>query len=49
MKLYSEEMLKAYKTGDKADPYGDLDSVYKEVYENYKKIENECTDEFYMD
>ena len=37
MKLYSEEMVKAYQTGDKNDPYGDLDSVYKEVYKNYKK------------
>ena len=48
MKLYSEEMIKAYQTGDKDDPYGDLDSAYKEVYENYKKEENEYTDEFYL-
>lgn len=48
MKLYSEEMMKAYQTGDKDDPYGDLDSVYKEVYENYQKIESEYTDEFYF-
>lgn len=48
MKLYSEEMIKAYQTGDKDDPYGDLDSIYKEVYENYKKQENEYTDEFYF-
>lgn len=48
MKLYSEEMIKAYQTGDEDDPYGDLDSVYKEVYENYKKLENEYTDEFYL-
>ena len=41
MKLYSEEMIKAYQTGDKDDPYGDLDSIYKEVYENYKKPKNE--------
>ena len=48
MKLYSEEMIKAYQTGDADDPYGDLDSIYKEVYENYKKVENEYTDEFYF-
>lgn len=48
MKLYSEEMIKAYQTGDKDDPYGDLDTVYKEVYENYKKVQNEYTDEFYF-
>lgn len=48
MKLYSEEMLKAYQTGDEDDPYGDLDSVYKEIYKNYKKQENEYTDEFYF-
>ena len=48
MKLYSEEMIKAYQTGDKDDPYGDLDSVYKEVYENYKNVESEYTDEFYF-
>lgn len=45
MKLYSEEMIKAYQTGDEDDPYGDLDSVYKEIY---KKQENEYTDEFYF-
>lgn len=48
MKLYSEEMIKAYQTGDEEDPYGDLDSVYKEIYKNYKKQENEYTDEFYF-
>lgn len=48
MKLYSEEMIKAYQTGDKDDPYGDSDSVYKEVYENYKNVESEYTDEFYF-
>lgn len=48
MKLYSEEMIKAYRTGDANDPYGDLDLVYKEVYENYKNVENEYTDEFYF-
>ena len=48
MKLYSEEMIKAYQTGDKDDPYGDLDSIYKEVYESYKKVENEYTDEFFF-
>lgn len=48
MKLYSEEMIKAYQTGEEDDPYGDLDSVYKEVYENYKKVQNEYTDEFYF-
>lgn len=48
MKLYSEEMIKAYQTGDKDDPYGDLDSVYKEVYENYKKVQNEYIEEFYF-
>lgn len=48
MKLYSEEMIKAYQTGDADDPYGDLDSIYKEVYENYKKVENDYTDEIYF-
>ena len=48
MKLYSEEMIKAYQTGDKDDPYGDLDSAYKEVYTNYKKVENEYINEFYF-
>ncbi len=48
MELYSEEMIKAYQTGDKEDPYGDLDTVYKEVYENYKKLQNEYTYEFYF-
>lgn len=48
MKLYSEEMIKAYQTGDADDPYGDLDSIYKEVYENHKKIKNEYTEEFFF-
>lgn len=48
MKLYSEEMTKAYQTEDKDDPYGDLDSIYKEVYANYKKVENEYINEFYF-
>jgi len=48
MRLYSEEMIKAYQTGDEADPYGDLDSVYKEVYEKYKKTEKEYTEEFFF-
>lgn len=48
MQLYSEEMLKAYQTGDTEDPYGDLDSIYKEVYENHKKIKNEYTEEFFF-
>ena len=48
MKLYSEEMLKAYQTGDADDPYGDLDSIYKEVYENYKKPNNEYVNQFYF-
>lgn len=48
MKLYSKEMIKAYQTGEKEDPYGDLDSVYEEVYENYKKPQNEYTEDFYF-
>lgn len=48
MKLYSEEMIKAYQTGDVEDPYGNLDSAYKDVYENYKEIENGYTNEFYF-
>lgn len=47
MKLYSEEMINAYQTGDEDDPYGDLDSIYKEVYANHKKIENTYTEEFF--
>ena len=47
MKLYSEEMINAYQTGDEDDPYGDLDSIYKEVYANHKKIENAYTEEFF--
>lgn len=48
MKLYSEEMIKAYQTGDEDDPYGNLDSSYKELFQNYKKITDEYTDEFYL-
>ncbi len=48
MQLYSEEMIKAYQTGDADDPYGDLDSIYKEVYANHKKINNEYTEEFFF-
>ena len=48
MQLYSKEMIKAYQTGDADDPYGDLDSIYKEVYENHKKIKNEYIEEFFF-
>lgn len=48
MKLYSEEMIKAYQTGDEEDPYGDLDSVYKDVYENYKRDNDKYTTDFYF-
>lgn len=48
MNLYSEEMLSAYQTGDKDDPYGDLDSTYKEVYANHKKPDNKYTEDFFF-
>lgn len=48
MKLYSEEMINAYQTGDKEDPYGDLDIIYREVYKNYKNLKKEYTNEFYF-
>lgn len=46
MKLYSEELIKAYQTGDPQDPYGDLDITYQEVYANYTKPQNNFTYEF---
>jgi GNAT superfamily N-acetyltransferase len=48
MKLYGKEMLKSYQTADKDDPYGEIDTVYLDIYENYKKVPNEYTDEFYF-
>ena len=48
MKKYAEEMVKMYRTGDKEDPYGDLDPVYKEVYENFKSQSNIYTNEFFF-
>lgn len=49
MNLYSEEMISAYQTGDEDDPYGDLDSIYKEVYSNHhKKREDKYTEDFFL-
>ena len=48
MKGYSEEMINAYQTGDIDDPYGDLDTIYKEVYANHKKIKNEYAEEIFF-
>lgn len=48
MKLYSEEMIKAYQTGNAEDPYGDLDSAYKDVYANCQKTDNQYTSEFFF-
>lgn len=40
MQLYSEEIIKAYQTGDADDHYGDLDSI-KGTQKNKKKIDFE--------
>ena len=48
MKLYSEELIKAYQTGDPQDPYGDLDIAYQEVYANYAKPQNNFVCEFFF-
>lgn len=48
MRLYSEQMIKAYQTGDADDPYGNLDSIYKEMYEDFRNSENEYKNEFYF-
>lgn len=48
MKLYSEEMYKAYNTGNLEDPYSNLDSIYKTVYSSYKKTNNKYITEFFF-
>ncbi len=49
MKKISEITYKSFCTGDKSDPYGDFDSGYLKLYENYdKKSETSYTREFYF-
>lgn len=49
MKLYAEEFFKAYQTLDDSDPYGNLDSAYKEKYSNFNSMNNKrCTEEFFL-
>lgn len=49
MKKLAEITYKSFSTGDEFDPYGDFDSGYLELYENYdNKSETTYTREFYF-
>lgn len=49
MKKLAEITYKSFCTGDESDPYGDFDSGYLELYENYNNnIETTYTREFYF-
>ncbi len=48
MNLFSKELMNAYKTENKDDPYGDLDISYKDAYLNYKEKKENMKDEFYI-
>lgn len=49
MKKLSEITYKSFCTGDESDPYGDFDSGYLKLYENYNnKSETTYTREFYF-
>lgn len=48
MEKYADIVMQSYKSGDEADPYGDLDDGYKQSYINYKEICNNIKNEFYF-
>lgn len=48
MKKYADILVQCYKSGDKEDPYGNLDDGYKQSYMSYKSIYNDIKTEFYF-
>lgn len=48
MEKYANIVMKSYQSGDKDDPYGDLDDGYKQGYMNYREIHNDIKTEFYF-
>lgn len=48
MKLLAQINEKAFKTGDPLDPYGDIDSGYLKMFENYKGTLNKYNRDFYF-
>lgn len=48
MEKYADIVMQSYQSGDKEDPYGDLDDGYRQVYMNYKNTNNDITTEFYF-
>ena len=48
MNLFGDIMYNTFATGNSDDPYGELDTGYKEAYRDYKKINNEYEQEFYF-
>lgn len=48
MSLYAENMISTYQTGEKDDPYGALDSAYKEAFLDYKEKANDVKTDFYL-
>lgn len=47
MKEYANTLVECYQSGDKDDPYGNLDDGYKQSF-NYKKKYDEVENEFYF-
>ncbi len=48
MNLYADELVKMYRTENDNDPYGNLDSTYKEVYSNFRQVSKDIYNEFYL-
>ncbi len=48
MEKYANIVMQSYQSGDKDDPYGDLDDGYRQGYMNYKRIHNDIKTEFYF-
>ena len=48
MNLFGNIMYQCFATGNSDDPYGELDTGYKEAYRDYKKVDNEYEQEFYL-
>lgn len=48
MEAYADAVMKSYQSGEKDDPYGNLDDGYRQGYINYKPLYDDFKNEFYF-
>ena len=46
--LYADTMIKSYQTGEEDDPYGNLDSAYRDAFIDFKDKSNDVKTDFYL-